>query len=100
MQRWKWDEGTSALTPVGAALQLEGGEMRSLAVAQGFDGVLQLLAGQGRHLRDWTSGLDNSTVRLLGNGAGGELQQHAELVGLTGRVNAVNVMRPCLWRKT
>ena len=83
VQRWKWDEGASALTPDGAALQLEGGEVRSLAVAQGFDGVLQLLAGRC------------GTVTVLVQSTAGALRQQAVLnVHSPGfRINAITVMR-------
>ena len=82
VQRWKLDEGASALTPVGAALQLEGGEVRSLAVAQGFDGALQLLLAV----------CHGGSLRVLSSGAGGELQQQAALIGHSTGVNAVTVM--------
>ena len=81
VQRWKWDEGASALTPDGAALRLGGGAVWSLAAAPGPDGALQLLAGS----RD-------GSLRVLGNGAGGALQQQAELVGHSSGVRAVAVM--------
>ena len=84
VQLWRWDEGASALTPDGAARQLEDDGVYSLAAAPGPDGALQLLAGCG-----------DGTVRVLGRyGAGGALQQQAELVGHAASVSAVFVMRP------
>ena len=63
------------------------GPVLSLAVAPGPDGSLQLLAG-----------CDDGSLRVLGNGAGGELQQQqAALVGHHSRpVNAVTVMDDAL----
>ena len=84
VQRWKWDESANALTPVGAALQLEGGAVWSLAAAPGADGaLLQLLAG-----------CQDGSLRVLGNGAGGKLQQQAALAGHSHTVTAVIVMMP------
>ena len=86
VQRWKWDEGATALTPDGAALQLEGDgvdEVISLAVVSWPDGALQMLAG-----------CSDRTLRVLGSGAGGELQLQAELAGHSNAVSAVAVMMP------
>ena len=81
VQRWKWDEGAIALTPDGAALQL--GANRSLAAAQGHDGLLQLLVG-----------CDDGTLVVLGNGDGGALELQAALFGHSGPVTAVTAMMP------
>jgi len=81
VQRWKWDEGASALTPDGAALQLGCGLLWSLAAAPGPDGALQLLAGCG-----------DGILRALDNGACGALQQQAALVGHSEAVNVVIAM--------
>ena len=82
VQRWKWDEGANALTPDGAALQLEGGIVWSLAAAPGPDRAQQLLVG----CRD-------GILRVLGtNGAGGALQQHAALGGHSAPIRALTVM--------
>ena len=83
VQRWKRDDDTNALTPDGATLQLGGDQLRVLAAAPGPDGALQLLAGCG-----------DGTLRVLGNGAGGELQQQAELAGHSGHIRALTVMMP------
>ena len=84
MQRWKWDRATSALTPDGAALQMEGSPVTSFAVAPGPDGELQLLAG-----------CFIGALRVLGNvGGDGALQQQAELAGHSETVPAVVVMAP------
>ena len=83
VQRWKWDEGTSTLAADGAVLQLESGGATSLAASSGPDGALQLLVG-----------CFDGTLRVLGNGAGGELQQQAALVGHSHEVNAAAVMTP------
>ena len=86
VQRWKWDEGANVLTPDGAALQLEGDgvdEVISLAVVSWPDGALQMLAG-----------CSDRTLRVLGSGAGGELQLQAELAGHSNAVSAVAVMMP------
>ena len=77
----KWVEGANALTPDGEALQLEGGQVWSLAAASGPDGALRLLAGC----------LD-CTLRVLYYSAGGELQQQAALAGHSSPVSAVVVM--------
>ena len=86
VRRWSWDEDASALTPDGAALQLEGDEAHleelSLA-APGPDGALLLLVGCA-----------DGSLRALGNGAGGELQQQAALAGHSHTVTAVIVMMP------
>ena len=81
VQRWKWDEGVNALTPDGAALQLEDAGVDSLAAMPRPDGALQLLAG-----------CYDGTLRALGCGAGGELQQQAALAGHSSPVSAVVVM--------
>ena len=81
VQRWRWDEGASALTPDGAALQLGCGLLWSLAAAPGPDGALQLLAGCG-----------DGILRALGNGACGALQQQAALVGHSEAVTVVIAM--------
>ena len=79
VQRWRWDEGgASTLTPVGAALQIEGNGTLSLAAASGPDGALQLLAG-----------CVDGTIRALGDGAGGALRQQAELYGHSDAVLVV-----------
>ena len=84
VQLWKWDEGAKALTPGGAALQLDGGEVNSLAAVQGPDVAAQLLAG----CRD-------GFLRVLDLTAGEALQQQAyELVGHLHSVYAVAVMMP------
>ena len=46
--RWKWDEDANALTPDGAALQLEGDGLWSLAAAPGpgYGAPMKLLAGR------------------------------------------------------
>ena len=84
VQWWKWDEGASALTPDGAALQVGGDVMRSLAAAPGPDGAQKLLVG-----------CVDGTVSVLGDGGvGGALQQQAELAGHSDVVSAVAVMMP------
>ena len=80
---WNWDEAANVLTPDGAALRLEGGFLQSLTTAPGPDGALRLLAG----CRD-------STLRVLGKGAGGELRQQAALFGHSDTVRAATVMMP------
>ena len=79
VQRWKWNEGTSALTPNGAALQLESSWVDSLVVVPGPDGALQLLAGCG-----------NGMLRVLGTG--GALQLQAALGGHSATIYKVAVM--------
>ena len=69
VKRWKWDEG--ALTPDGAAVQLEGFLVRSLAAAPGSDGAFQLVAGC----------VDGTLCVLDNDRAGGALQQQAVLGG-------------------
>ena len=82
VQLWKWDDGANALTPDGAALQLEGVNVYSLAAAPAPGGALQLLAG-----------CNDSTLRVLSNGgAGGALQQQATLAGHSAVVRALAVM--------
>ena len=81
VQRWKWDEGATALTPDGAALQLEGGQIRSFAAVQGPNGAQQLLVG-----------CHDGTLRALGDGTGRELQQQAALAGHSSFVRAMAVM--------
>ena len=82
VQRWKWDEGTGALMPDGAALQLEGIPMLSLAAAQGPDGALQLLACY------------DHTLRVLNSfGPCGVLRIHAELTGHSAVIHTLVVMR-------
>ena len=49
VQRWKWDEGVNALTPDGAALQLEDAGVDSLAAMPRPDGALQLLVSCREH---------------------------------------------------
>ena len=83
VQRWKWDEGVNALTPDGAALQLEDAGVDSLASMPRPDGALQLLAG-----------CYDGSLRVLGNGAGGELQQQAALAGHAREFMAVTVIMP------
>jgi len=68
VKRWKWDEG--ALTPDGAAVQLEGFLVRSLAAAPGSDGAFQLVAG---------CVVDGTLCVLDNDRAGGALQQQALL---------------------
>ena len=71
VQHWKLDEDTGALTPDGAALQLEErGRVQSLAAAPGPDGALKLLAV-----------CHDGKIRVLGAGASGALQQRAVLAG-------------------
>ena len=84
VQRWKWDEAASALTPDGAALQLEGDLVESLAVAPGSDGALQPLAACG----------DGILRAIVGYGISGELQLQAALVGHSNAVTAVIVLMP------
>ena len=79
--RRMWDEGAGALTPDGAALQLEGGLLWSLAAVPGPHGAQQLLAG-----------CDDGTLRALGDGTGRELQQQAALAGHSSFVRAMAVM--------
>ena len=70
VQRWTWDESAGALRPAGAALQLEYGNVYSLALAApGPDGAQMLLAGF------W----DGTLAVLLGSSAGGSLQMQAAL---------------------
>ena len=86
MQRWKWDEGANALTPDGAALELEGGIVWSLTAVPGPNGALQLRAGC----------FDGALRVLCTNGAGGALQLQAALVGHSDRswsgIRALTVM--------
>ena len=82
VQRWKWGEGATTLTPDGAMLHLEGVNLWSLAVAPWPEEALRLLAG----------GVDG-TLKVVGNGAGEEMQQTA-FVGHSGSVEAVAVMMP------
>ena len=81
--RWKWDEDANALTPDGAALQLEGDGLWSLAAAPGpgYGAPMKLLAGCG-----------DGILRALGNGACGALQQQAALVGHSEAVTVVIAM--------
>ena len=81
MQRWRWDEGTGALTPDGAALQLGRGGVQSLAAEPGPDGALQLLAG-----------CHDGKIRVLGVGASGGLQQQAALVWHSSAIRGLSVM--------
>ena len=82
MQRWKWDEGASALTPDGAALQLSGSIVWSLVAALGPDGALNLLAG-----------CHDSVLRVLGtNGAGGALQLQTALGGHSANICSLTII--------
>ena len=81
VQQWKWDEDANALTLDGAAMQLEGGVVRSLAAVSGRNGAQQLLAGCG-----------DGILRALGIATGGALL--AVLVGHSGIVRAQAVMAP------
>ena len=81
---WTWDKGANALSPDGAALQLEGGGVRSLIAVPGSDLALQLLVGLG---------YGDGSLRVLGtNGAGGALQQRAALGGRSARILSLTVM--------
>ena len=82
VQRWKWDEGASTLTPDGAALQLEGGPVRSLAAGPEPEGPQKLLAGCH----------NNGIVRVLGTDADGALRLQAALAGHSAGVRAMAVM--------
>ena len=79
VQRWRWaDESSNALTPDGAALQLEDGSIWSLAVAPRPNGELQLLLGCG----------DGSLKAVCSGGASRALQQQqATLVGHSRRLS-------------
>ena len=85
VQRWKWYEGASALTPDGAALQLGCALVSSLAAVSGPDGVLRQLLLASCH---------GVSLRVLGCSAGGKLQQQATLVEHSSAVLAVTVMMP------
>ena len=84
VMRWKWDEGSTALTPDGAPLQLEGGTVTCLAASvPGPDGEQLLSAGCA----------DGTLCVLKSDSPGGALRMQAELAGHSAPIYALTVMR-------